>query len=144
MLDNITNFIKLNKDKYIDLLKEINGYPSVCDYSSMIIGAYLSTKFNIEPTYISGEFLLNDDDEEGDIHNWLNINGIIIDFTINQFYPNTEIEPIIMKNSSLYNKYEEFDEYSIPNIYINIANNSSSFGEYLNKIKKKNIESMFK
>ena len=142
MLDKLINFIEEKSDIYTEFLKRMNTYPSVCDYSSMILGAYLNKIFNIGSTYISGDFNINNEDE-GEIHNWLNIDGIIIDFTLSQFLPNVDKEFIIMENSYLYNKYEDLEEYEIPKKYITIANNSSSFEDYLIKIKKANIESMF-
>lgn len=142
MLDKLINFIDENSNMYLNFIKQIDGFPSVCDYSSMILGAYLNKIFNTGSTYISGDFII-DNEEEGEIHNWLNINGIIIDFTLSQFYPNIDKEFIIRENSYLYDKYEDLDECEIPKKYITIANNSSSFEDYLFKIKKANIESMF-
>lgn len=142
MLDKLINFINKNSNMYFNFIKQIDGFPSVCDYSSMILGAYLNKIFNTGSTYISGDFNINNEDE-GEIHNWLNIDGIIIDFTLSQFYPNIDKEFIIMENSYFYNKYEDLEEYEIPKKYITIANNSSSFEDYLIKIKKANIESMF-
>lgn len=142
MLDKLINFIEEKSDIYTKFLKEMNTYPSVCDYSSMILGAYLNKIFNTDSFYISGDSII-DYENEGEIHNWLNINGIIIDFTLSQFYPNIDKEFIIRENSYLYDKYEDLYDYEIPKKYITIANNSSSFEDYLVKIKKANIESMF-
>lgn len=79
-LNEILDFINNNKKKYLYFLSKMDSFPSVCDYSSYILGAYLSDKFNIEPIYVEGDYQVNDNS-----HCWLEIDNIIIDFTACQF-----------------------------------------------------------
>lgn len=136
-INNVIKFIEQNSKLYLNFLKKMSSYPSVCDYSSMILGAYISTYFDIDINCVDGEY-------DEDIHWWLGLGDYIIDFTLNQFYEHNKKVPIIIDNNSIYmKKYAEFEIHSIPVKYINIAKSSIDFKSYLDKIYVCNFESMF-
>lgn len=154
MLKNVVKFIEENSNEYLEFLKKMSSFPFVCDYSSMVLGAYLNKLFNTDTYYVDGEY--SKGDEAGETHCWLEIDDTIIDFTLVQFssYSKEEVDIDLLKGSNIhyiidknksyyYKNYTEFGFNEIPDIYKNIANDSDSFEIYLSKIYKENIESMF-
>lgn len=153
-MEKVINFITENQRTYIYFLSKLKGFPFVCDYSSYILGAYLSTKFDIEPVYTEGDY-----EEDDNAHCWLSINDIIIDFTLSQFLvekmskkkvksmseeelyryliTDMNIPTIIKDGDDLYCKFLTLGEYEIEDEFINCAKESSSFKEYLSAIKNK-------
>lgn len=156
-IKEILGFIKDNSKDYLLFLSELGGFPSVCDYSSMILGAYLSERFDIEPIYMEGDYEVNDN-----FHCWLDIDNIIIDFTACQFkYNEDELEImeetvkglnkeelykkliidnklsiIIEEEDELYDEYNCLGDTSIEKEYLECAKEYSDFKEYLINAKK--------
>lgn len=109
-------FIDQNKEKYMTFLTTLPGFPSVCDYASDILGAYLHVHFGESDAYMTGYLLeeeipeaeleeIDDFDDLGECHSWGFLNSnIIVDFTACQFFGvnRSMIQPA---DSDAYNKY---------------------------------------
>ena len=145
----ILEFIEKNKKTYFNFLKSFKGFPYVCDYSSEISAAFLSSKFNTELCMIEGNF----DSNEDLAHYWIKVNNTIIDFTLLQFLiPELKCE-IAIENNTIYelventipfplikdknwiDRYDYLDEVSVSQELLDIADKSDSFVKYLNNIK---------
>lgn len=153
-LNEILKFVNDNSKKYLYFLSQMATFPSVCDYSSYILGAYLSEKFNIEPIYVEGDYEVNDNS-----HCWLEIDSIIIDFTACQFLYDEEfsveglneeqlykmlikdnnLSIIVKEEDELYDEYLYLGDYNIDKSYLDLAKESCDFDDYLNKIKNTHI-----
>lgn len=147
MAKDILKFIKDNKDVYVDFLMKIEGFPYVCDYSSEILGAYLVSKYGFNDVMIEGCYWGDSDC----IHYWLEFDEYKIDFTFGQFhnwftkYNDKEafykfIEgycaeyPVIDDRYSVYQNLEACNEVYIRDSIIEVANKSSDFEDYLEKV----------
>ena len=149
LTQEILAFIEENKEIYLEFLTNFNGFPYICDYSSEILGAYLSSKFNTEIYMIEGNFDYNEDLG----HYWIEIDNTIVDFTLSQFFISSKAYEVAINDNLLYklienttpfplindkiwkDRYEYLDEISLSQELIDIANLSNSFNEYLNNVK---------
>lgn len=100
-------FINENKFKYLDFLcSKIEGFPFVCDYSSMILASYLESYFDLDVDIISGSLDGNDDY----CHFWIELDSNIkVDFTLCQFHEDNETH--LINNDENINKFELLTDY---------------------------------
>lgn len=158
-------FIEEHKMEYLKFLcSNIDGYPFVCDYSSQILIAFLSEKFNLDCDITCGS--LDGDDEMA--HYWIEVGPIKVDFTICQFheanmdlistkYNNFVTEkshnefnavydemilgkvpfPFIDDSNEWYDRLESWDLESCPSQLKDIARNSlGDFNRYLELVSE--------
>ncbi|WCF11629.1 hypothetical protein NDS46_30245 (plasmid) [Paenibacillus thiaminolyticus] len=105
-------FIEKNKEMFFRWLYETepNQFPKVCEFAADVLGCWLYVHFPNEKIQIqSGTY-------DGWGHSWIEVNGIIVDFTITQFFgglcPNQD------NNLTAHEFYERYFLKYIPSPFI--------------------------
>jgi hypothetical protein len=97
----------------VDLSKSPGALPhfpeGCCHWASYMIGHYLKYEQKCDPSEVIGERSAADGVEN---HSWLNINGLVIDITSDEFDDSDE-KVIVSKNSAWHKKWRVVATYPI-------------------------------